>query len=164
MSHLRRMVNNQYKGKITWSGEEEKIFRRIILRFCFTEMEVYVVNITNIPKIFNGVIEIRQVPEITAEETLKKEEFSDDECFKIESDMQEEIKSPEDNDPEKCTLTDSDFEWIKSLKEKTGGPKKRIPFSCNHCEFIGNNVAELRKHKRDLDSYIFFSWTSADVR
>ena len=112
-------------------------------------------NITNIPGnciIFNGDIEIRQVAEITTEETLKKEELSDDESFKIESDMQEEIMSPEENDPEKCTLTDSDFEWIKSLEEKTGGTKKRIPFSCNHCEFIGNNVTELRKHKREMDS------------
>ena len=115
-------------------------------------MEVYVVNITNIPGVFNENIEIRQVAEITAEETLKKEEFSDGESFKIESDMQEEIMSPEENDPEKCSLTDSDFEWIKSLKEKSGGPKKRIPFSCNHCEFIGNNANELRRHKRDMDS------------
>ena len=115
-------------------------------------MEVYVVNITNIPGVFNENIEIRQVAEITAEETLKKKEFSDGESFKIESDMQEEITSPEENDPEKCTLTDSDFEWIKSLEEKTGGTKKRIPFSCNHCEFIGNNANELRRHKRDMDS------------
>ena len=115
-------------------------------------MEVYVVNITDIPGVFNENIEIRQVAEITAEETLKKEEFSDGESFKIESDMQEEIMSPEENDPEKCSLTDSDFEWIKSLKEKSGGPKKRIPFSCNHCEFIGNNANELRRHKRDMDS------------
>ena len=115
-------------------------------------MEVYVVNITNIPGVFNENIEIRQVAEITAEETLKKEEFSDGESFKIESDMQVEIMSPEENDPEKCSFTDSDFEWIKSLKEKSGGPKKRIPFSCNHCEFIGNNANELRRHKRDMDS------------
>ena len=126
-------------------------------------MEVYVVNITNIPGIFNGNIEIRQVAEITAEETLKKEEISDDESFKIECDMQEEIKPGEEkrevmpieqNDPEKCIFTDdSEFKWVKvNGRWRKRKNKKRMPFSCNHCEFIGNNATELRKHKREMDS------------
>ena len=132
-------------------------------------MEVYVVNITNIPGIFNGVIEIRQFAEITAEdscdseETLKKEEISDDQSFKIESDMQEEIKPGEEkrevmpieqNDPEKCIFTDdSEFKWVKvNGRWRKRKNKKRMPFSCNHCEFIGNNATELRKHKREMDS------------
>ena len=126
-------------------------------------MEVYVVNITNIPGIFNGNIEIRQFAEITAEETLKKEEISDDQSFKIESDMQEEIKAGEEkrevmpieqNDPEKCIFTDdSEFKWVKvNGRWRKRKNKKRMPFSCNHCEFIGNNATELRKHKREMDS------------
>ena len=133
-------------------------------------MEVYVVNITNIPGnciIFNGDIEIRQVAEITTEETLKKEELSDDESFKIESDMpnlvQEEIKPEEEkrevmpieqNNPEKCIFTDDgEFKWVKvNGRWRKKRAKKRISFSCNHCEFIGNNATELRKHKREMDS------------
>ena len=122
-------------------------------------MEVYVVNITNIPGVFNENIEIRQV---TAEETLKKEEFSDGESFKIESDMQEEIIPREEkrevmpideNDPEKCIFTEEKLQRKrKNVEGKSSGRKKRIPFSCCHCEFIGNNATELRKHKRDTDS------------
>ena len=131
---------------------------------------MYVVNITNIPGnciIFNGDIEIRQVAEITTEETLKKEELSDDESFKIESDMpnlvQEEIKPEEEkrevmpieqNNPEKCIFTDDgEFKWVKvNGRWRKKRAKKRISFSCNHCEFIGNNATELRKHKREMDS------------
>ena len=51
-------------------------------------MEVTTVYITNIPVIITGDIKI-QIAEVTAEET-KKEEFSDDESFNIECDMQEE--------------------------------------------------------------------------
>ena len=137
-------------------------------------MEIYVVNITNLPVIFNGNIEIRQVAEITgaqeitAEETFKKEEFSDEESFKIENDMQEEIKHLEEkrevmpmeqNDPEKCIFTDDgEFKWVKvNGRWRKRKNKKRMPFSCNHCEFIGNNATELRKHKRDMDSLIFCS-------
>ena len=127
-------------------------------------------NITNIPGnciIFNGDIEIRQVAEITTEETLKKEELSDDESFKIESDMpnlvQEEIKPEEEkrevmpieqNNPEKCIFTDDgEFKWVKvNGRWRKKRAKKRISFSCNHCEFIGNNATELRKHKRNRDS------------
>ena len=126
------------------------------------------VNITNIPGVFNGNIEILQVAEITgaheitAEETFKKEEFSD-ESFKIESDMQEEIKPVEEkrevmpieqNDPEKCIFTDDgEFKWVKvNGRWRKKRAKKRISFSCNHCEFIGNNATELRKHKREMDS------------
>ena len=122
------------------------------------------VNITNIPGVFNENIEIRQV---TAEETLKKEEFSDGESFKIESDMpnlvQEEIKPEEEkrevmpieqNNPEKCIFTDDgEFKWVKvNGRWRKKRAKKRISFSCNHCEFIGNNATELRKHKREMDS------------
>ena len=123
-------------------------------------------NITNIPGnciIFNGDIEIRQVAEITTEETLKKEELSDDESFKIESDIQEEIKPEEEkrevmpieqNNPEKCIFTDDgEFKWVKvNGRWRKKRAKKRISFSCNHCEFIGNNATELRKHKREMDS------------
>ena len=102
----------------------------------------------------DGDIEI-QVAEITAEETFQKEEFSDDETFiKIEIDTQEEIIPREQNDPENYIFTDEDeFQWKKSLEGKSGGPKKQIPFSCCHCEFIGNDRNELRRHKRDMDSF-----------
>ena len=131
------------------------------------------VNITNIPGnciIFNGDIEIRQVAEITTEETLKKEELSDDESFIIESDMpnlvQEEIKPEEEkrevmpieqNNPEKCIFTDDgEFKWVKvNGRWRKKRAKKRISFSCNHCEFIGNNITDLRKHKRNRDSWIY---------
>ena len=105
----------------------------------------------------NGDIEIVQGAEITAEETFQKEEFSDDESFiKIEIDTQEEIIPREQNDPENYIFTDKDeFQWKKSLEGKSGGPKKQIPFSCCHCEFIGNDRNELRRHKRDMDSFIF---------
>ena len=137
-------------------------------------MEVTAVYITNIPVIITGDIKI-QIAEITAEEKLKKEEFSDDESFKIECDMQEEIipkeenreiMPVEENDPEECIFTEeSEFKWVKvngrwrkrkNVEGKSGGRKKRIPFSCCHCEFIGNNVTELRYHKRDMDSQVFF--------
>ena len=111
-------------------------------------MEVTTVYITNIPVIYNGDIEI-QIAEVTAEETLQKEELFDDGSFKIECDMQEE-----QNDPEKCD--ESELEWINGLKEISSETKKRKPFSCRHCEFIGNNATELRRHKRDMDSQIFF--------
>ena len=134
-------------------------------------MEVTRVYITNIPVIITGDIKI-QIAEVTAEET-KKEEFS--ESFKIECDMQEEtipreenreVMPIEENDPEKCIFKDeSEFKWVKvngkwrkrkNVEGKSSGRKKRIPFSCCHCEFIGNNVTELRYHKRDMDSQIFF--------
>ena len=104
----------------------------------------------------DGDIEI-QVAEITAEETFQKEEFSDDETFiKIEIDTQEEIIPREQNDPENYIFTDKDeFQWKKSLEGKSGGTEKRIPFSCCHCEFIGNDRNELRRHKRDVDSLFF---------
>ena len=132
-------------------------------------MEVTTVYITNIPVIITGDIQI-QIAEITAEE-IKKEEFSDDENFKIECDMQEEIipreekrevMPIEENDPEKCIFKDeSEFKWVKvngrwrkrkNVEGKSDGRKKRMSFSCCHCEFIGNNATELRKHKRDMDS------------
>ena len=77
--------------------------------------------------------EIIQIVEIT-EETVKKEKLDDDENFKIEFDINEEIKPREEK------------------VDHASGPKRRIPFSCCHCEFVGNNRTELRKHKRDLDS------------
>ena len=136
-------------------------------------MEVTRVFITDLPVIYNGDIKIIQIAEITAEETLKKEKFSDDESFKIEFDTNEEIKPREEkrevmpieeNDPEKCIFTDeSEFKWVKvngrwrkkkNVEGKSGRPRK-IPFSCNHCGFIGNNATELRKHKRGMDSSIF---------
>ena len=122
-------------------------------------MEVTTVYITNIPVIYNGDIEI-QIAEVTAEKTLQKEEFSDGESFKIECDMPEEI---EQNDPEKCD--ESELEWIEGLKEISGETKKRKPFSCCHCEFIGNNATEVRRHKRDMDSQIFhkISWPIGSI-
>ena len=111
-------------------------------------MEVTGVYITNIPVIYNGDIEI-QITEITAEKT-KKEEFSDDESLKIGSDLQTGIMPQEKND-----RNEFEFKWGESLEEKSDEQKKRIPFSCCHCEFIANNTTELRKHKRDMDSLIF---------
>ena len=133
-------------------------------------MEVTGVYITDLPGIYHGDIEIIQIAEITAEETVKKEEFSDDENFKIEFDVQEEIKPMkekrgvmpiEENEPEKCIFTDeSEFKWVKvngrwrkrkNAEGKSERPRK-IPFSCCHCTFIGNNRNELLSHKRDMGS------------
>ena len=107
-------------------------------------MEVTTVYITNIPVIYNGDIEI-QIAGVTAEET-KKEKFSDDESFKIGSEMQKGIMPQEEND-----RIEFEFKWGESQEGKSDEQKKRIPFSCCHCEFIGNNTNELRKHKRDMD-------------
>ena len=70
----------------------------------------------------------------------------------------------EENDPEKCIFKDeSEFKWVKvngrwrkrkNVEGKLSGRKKRIPFSCCHCEFIGNNRNQLLAHKRDMESCI----------
>ena len=70
-------------------------------------MEVTRVFITNIPVIITGNIQI-QIAEITAEET-KKEEFSDDESFKIECDMQKETIPREENREVMPRLNSEDF-------------------------------------------------------
>ena len=54
---------------------------------------------------------------------------------------QEEIIPTEDICPEKPILNTN-----------KGRPKKRIPFSCCHCEFIGKNRNDLIAHKRRMDS------------
>ena len=124
--------------------------------------------------------EIFQVAEITAEEAIKKEESSDYETFKIvpveivpvkivpveiiPREEKREVMPIEEIDPEKCIFTEeSEFKWVKqkgkwrkrkNVEGKSGRPKKVIPFSCCHCEFIGNNRNQLLAHKRDMESCI----------
>ena len=66
----------------------------------------------------------------------------------------------EENDPEKCIFKDeSEFKWVKQngkwrkrkKAEGISGRPRKIPFSCCHCEFVGNNKTDLLTHKRDMD-------------
>ena len=81
-------------------------------------------------------VKMEEIEEIEVEE-IKKEESFDDETFKVEFDTQEEIIPKEKKAPE---------------KSNKGRPKKRVPFSCCHCVFIGKNRNDLIAHKRNMGS------------
>ena len=116
-------------------------------------------------------IRIAQIEEIKNFET---EKFGMGEFFKIEFETKEDITEneqkleeifmPEAKEPEDIFMPaakepeDIFMPKVKKLKLKDQEPWQKmgrrcgIPFSCNHCDFIGNSTSELRKHKRDLDS------------